>query len=96
MEEYLANKGTFESGFLCMDGNTREDAHIEQPEEKTNHGDKSGNQSTICFFTVRSHVHFGMLSSVGSGCIGLCLVGWSTCMLVGGREGALRVRLCGR
>jgi hypothetical protein len=41
MEEYLVNKGSFESGFLCMDGNTREDPHFGQPEEKTDRGDKS-------------------------------------------------------
>jgi hypothetical protein len=37
-------------------------------------------------------VHYGMLSLVGLGCIGLCLAGWRICMLVGRRKGALRVR----
>jgi hypothetical protein len=41
-------------------------------------------------------MHYGILSLVGSGCIGLCLVGWRIYMLVGGWEGALGVRLCGR
>ena len=41
-------------------------------------------------------MHYGMLSLVSLGCIGLCLAGWRICMLVGGPEGALGVQLCGR
>ena len=37
-------------------------------------------------------MHYGMLSLVGSGCIGLCLAGWRICVLVGRREGALEVQ----
>jgi hypothetical protein len=41
-------------------------------------------------------VPFGILFLVGLGCIGLCLAGLVSYSVVGGREGALGVRLCGR
>jgi hypothetical protein len=53
-----------------MDGNTREDPHIGQPEEKIDHGDKS-----MLFAYVGKGVNRSFASSVASGCTGLYLAG---------------------
>jgi hypothetical protein len=50
----------------------------------------------ICLFTVILPKPYGLPSSVDLGCLGLCLFGWSTYSLVGGRAGALVTLSFGR
>jgi hypothetical protein len=39
LEKYLADQGSLESGFLCLDGSAREDHHVGQPQEEACHSD---------------------------------------------------------
>jgi hypothetical protein len=103
LEEYLADQGSFESGFFRLVGGSRKILTMDNLRkrhvivvDRCCMCKRNGESVDHLLLHCEVAAPYGMLFSAALGCLGLCLFGWLIYSLAGGRVDALGVLSCGR